>query len=57
MKSQEYKVGDRITVPILEGVRNKERKGTVLDVGDIFYLVQVDQGYRECIYKNRLENE
>ena len=51
MKSQEYKVGDRIKVPILEGVRSKERKGTV------FYLVQVDQGYRECIYKNRLENE
>lgn len=57
MKSQEYKVGDRIPVPILEGVRSKERKGTVLEVGDIFYLVQVDQGYRECIYKNRLENE
>lgn len=57
MKSQEYKIGDRIKVPILEGVRSKERKGTVLEVGDIFYLVQVDQGYRECIYKNRLENE
>lgn len=46
-----YRIGQKITIPKLEGVIDHPRKAVVLQEYEHFYLVLTKAGYRECISK------